>query len=120
MRLLGTVGFGIAARSAGDGHVRRDLLPRAMAGQERQQHCEITPPRNHLLDTDQRDVHSRDRRREPPVAFVRDEHDLTGLGNQEVATRNTAIGRQKCVPQTSARKGRQLLGLIGQVAAGHL
>ena len=81
VRALRPVGLVVAPRTAGDRHVRRDLLPRSVARQQRQQHCEISPPGDQLLDPDERDVDARHRRRQPSVAFVRHEQQLAGLGD---------------------------------------
>ena len=82
--------------------VRVHPLAGGGARQQLQEHLEVAPLRQHLLDPHHRDQHPRQREAHPPVALGLHDANRAGLGHGEVRPRRRHRNRQELLAQVAA------------------
>ena len=93
--------------------IRAQLLRRRRARQQLQLSLRIGPGRHQLLDPRRHEVHARQRRRQPRVALVRDQHDAARLRDQRVRPRQPGAGAQKVLAQAAPRARHHRRDVVG-------
>ncbi|MCK7505385.1 MAG: hypothetical protein MZV70_15765 [Desulfobacterales bacterium] len=96
-------------RRRGPGHhvrVDRRRLARGAARQHGQHGGEIRRGRHDALEPQQRHVHARQRRRQPPVALVGDDAEAARFGDGEIDPADAHAGLQELGAEHAPRQGR--------------
>ena len=83
-------------------------------GQQREEHLQVPPGRQDLLDPDHRDERARQRHAHPAVALGFHHHQRPGLGDREVRAGYAHRRGQERLAQVRPRGGRERGRVVGQ------
>ncbi len=100
-----------SARAGNQGSVGRNLLAGSAARQQLEQHGERFPIGDDFVNPHHRHVHPGQSCAHAPIAFVGNDHQRAGLGDQEVGSRYAHLRSQELLPERAAGDLRQPFGV---------
>ena len=114
MKLFRPVFVSIAARPADHADVASQRLSRSRARQQAQKHRQVLQGGDHLLHAGYADVDAGRGGAETSIAFVGDDHQRAGFGDQEVGPADTQVGLEKLISQDIPSYPGHRLNIVGE------